>query len=634
MVEGADLYSILMSYANKNNSPYIEIGSFLEQLGRSAKKYAKEYPAWKKWIHDTAVKFWSEMSVLIEGNKCELMADSNNGRIFMSSYYPDALAGTFKYTNENADQPFPSEESLRYTLPETQVKILDADYDLLSYLINPKQVEAPILKINFPEGFGSALVLTTMVPRDISEMALLKIRSYLNRYGNKEYAFHKLLPLLPGKDSYIKDQLEQIILRPMDLFRAIVENKELTSNFWAHFCSLLKNDIKKKNEHLALDIAAYQAVYIIEVVNGYYRSVALKRYEAELAFRNLEACLTKPPYLYTMDEIIKFTNPNGTLLLNQYSGEQLEAWIRKNISESKDDGLPALLIVKIPTKSEQCFVLKEKLLTLCARLLADARIQIKSKITKRWSKLIYDYKDEAAMQDDEEFENALEKLAEKHCPELMALLDDPKLLVVYMEMERKENGIPQAVRIFYKEKLLPYSAIFFVKRKDILQDAKLSLPVWYSMPMLSAIIGFFKRLFKKRKAAKKTLADELGGEQEILEEGDRAGAIRVAAEELEFDLVPAGYTLDEYLRELEDRWSRLINKMARENLVADVQFLAKDHLKRTFKFNPQFKPVREEMNIMAENLVTRNQALSSLRARDSLVLYIELYMIKLLTNIK
>jgi hypothetical protein len=146
------------------------------------------------------------------------------------------------------------------------------------------------------------------------------------------------------------------------------------------------------------------------------------------------------------------------------------------------------------------------------------------------------------------------------------------------------------------------------------------------------LVGFFKKFFKKNeKKAEQSASDS---EQVILEEGDHTEEIRRAAEEIEFDIVPSGYTIDSYLEELGARWSRLLDRQARENLINDVKFLVRDQLRRRLKVDKQFKPNREELDQMAYNLIIHNTALSSLSARDSLILFIELNMIKLLLNIK
>ncbi|MDR0496404.1 MAG: hypothetical protein LBH42_02180, partial [Treponema sp.] len=400
---------------------------------------------------------------------------------------------------------------------------------------------------------------------------------------------------------------------------------------WSHFCALAKNDIKRKKDLLSTDIAAFQSFFIIDAINGYHRSKALKQRETEMAFKNLESHLGKPPFLYSMDQIIKLTSPKGKVLLSLYTSEELEAWLKKQTTESKNSGLPALLIMKGQFGDESCFILKDKMLPFCNILLTDARMKIKEAILKQWSRLLLEYKKEPSMGNDDEFERALSKLTHKQCPELVTLLADPKLLLVYREMENSQH--PPTTRIFYKGALLPYSSLFSIHRKDILQNAKEVLPFWFTMPIISAIIGFIKKLSGKNNKSRPS-NDEITVEQEILGESSRTGEIRAAAEELEIILIPPGHTIDSYMEELENRWGRLIDRVARKNLIEDVKYLGRDSLRRTLRLQKRFKPTRESISQMAYNLVIRNQALSLMGARDSLLLYLELYFLKLLENIK
>jgi hypothetical protein len=423
-------------------------------------------------------------------------------------------------------------------------------------------------------------------------------------------------------------------MRPIDTFTEIKEGGELSYIFWAHFCALVKNDIKKKQDHLPMDIAAFQSVSIIEPINGYYRAIALKRREVEMAFRTLEGCLAKPPYLYPMGIIINFADSKGKNLLGQYTAEELESWLKKQTTESKTDELPALFIFKSSTTNDRCFILKDRLLPFCIRLLAEARLVIGDVILKQWSRMLLEYKNDTAMENDDQFERELFKIARKLFADLMTLLTDPRLLFVYQEAEKSTAGVPPVIAIFKNGVLLPYSSVFLINRKDIAQKAKNVLPFWYSMPIFFAIIGFFKRLLKKREHAKYLRSKEMDDDEDILEENTRSSEIKAAALDLELFLLPAGHTLDSYMEQLEDRWSRLIDRKAREHLVQDVQFLARDNLRRILRIQKQFKPTHEAIKELAFNLVVRNKALSSLSARDSLLLYLELYMIKLLGNVK
>ena len=632
MVQDADLYSTLIFYANKNNSPNIAVDSFIDFLRRVAVKNAKQYPAWNKWLADREMKFWSEIAVLVENGKCEISSETGSSQIFLPIYYNSLLNNAYKNADDSADLPFPSEESLRITIPESQIKYVSTERDFFSVMGPSKEPSASILKINFTDDFGSALAPVNLVPRQLAEMAMLKIRNYLKRYGNREYAFHKLLVPLQGKESFLKQQLDQIIMRPLDTCNSLKESRELSYIFWAHFCSLVKNDIKKKQDPLPMDVAVYQAFFIIEAMNGHYRTIAIRQREKELAFKSLENNLAKTPNVYSMKEILEFKNDSGALLLNQYSKEELEAWLKKRITEREENKLPVLLIVKGPDKNEKYFMLKSKMLGFFVRLLSDARVVINEAISKQWAKLILEYGREPAMDSDDEFEKLLQKTGKKYCPELISLLEDPKLFLVHQETEKSQ--IPAAARVFNGDKLLPYSSLFFIRRKEMLMDAKYSVPFWYTMPIISNIVGFFKRLRREKKKYKSLMANEEGDEPEFSEGISSSAEIKAAAEELEFILVPSGYSIDTYLKELETRWDRLLDRYARQNLIDDVQYLVRDNLRRALRIQKHFKPTQEIISQMAENMITRNPGLSSINARESLFMYVQLLMVKLLENIK
>jgi len=630
MAQKTDLYPILVSYANKNNSPYIDINPFLEFLEKYAKKQSYDQPEWNKWLENRNVKFWAEVSNLAEDGKCELLTDTENGRVYLSHFYLELIEDSYSNADKDSDLPFPNEESLRINLPENQLRTLSAAEDILIYLEEPQETDIPILKIVFPYGFGSALTLASFVPRRFLEMAILKIRNYLQRYGNKEYALRKLSPQLQGRENFLKEEINQILVRPMETCRDLEEGKELTYLFWAHFCILVKNDVKKKKDYLSEDIAVLQSVSVVEALNSHYKSLANKRQEIELAFRALENQLSKPPFLYTLEQILQFRNPHGIPLLGQYSKEGLDSWIKRKTTESNNNELPVLLMVQ-GFDAERHFCFKDKMIPLCIRLLAEGRRLVTEAVSKQWRKMFLDYEREPAMEHDAEFEKLLGKLTKKLCPALAALLEDPKLLLIYEEMEQSQNPPSIAIKIFSNGQLVPYSSLYIIKRKEILADTRLILPFWYSTPFLTAIIAFFKRLWKRKKEI--TLARE-NDDTEALEERNRAEEIRAAAEELEASIVPSGYTLDSYLEELESRWSKLIDKKARENLIEDVKSLIRDHLRVNLKLQKKFQLTRKTISQMATSAIVRSPTLSAMSGRDSLIVYAELYMLKLLQNIR
>ncbi|MCL2318527.1 MAG: hypothetical protein FWC45_00455, partial [Treponema sp.] len=255
-------------------------------------------------------------------------------------------------------------------------------------------------------------------------------------------------------------------------------------------------------------------------------------------------------------------------------------------------------------------------------------------VSNQWRRLLTQYQSEPAMNNDGEFEKLLAKLTRRMCPVLANLFDDPKLLLINDEIERKQSGTSAAGKLFSNGQLLSYATLYFVARKEMLLDIKLGLPFWYSMPIVTALIAFFKNLSGEKKAPEQPSAAGQGGGEDVQKGKDAAGEIRAAAKALEYDLVPQGRSLDGYLEELENRWTRLLDKEGKNNLVADVKSLIRDHLRRSMKVRKQFHITQEAISQLAADIVGSSPALASLSGRSSLILYTKLYILKQLESIK
>jgi hypothetical protein len=545
--------------------------------------------------------------------------------------YLETVQESYGALDKTADQPFPNEEFLRITLSENQVRIIGID-DLLPYLEEPQDSLLPLIRITFPQGFGSAIATSRMIPRRLLEAAMLKTRNYLRIHGNKEYAQNKLEPQLHGKEIYLRETLNQILNRPMDCVTNLENVGDFTYLFWAHFCILVKNDIRKKKEHLAEDIGSMQSIYLIEVCNNYYRIKAIKNREKELAFKALELHLDKPPYLYTLNNILRFTNNKGILLLGQYSEEDLNAYINAKINTTDSTEQPELLLIR-NNKGDSWFVRKNKLLSLISRLLIEARPLVKKAISNRWYRLLKQYRREPAMENDHEFEKLLSHTIPEMNEILFILLKNPKLELVYHELEKDKGNIPESLRIFQNGALIPYSSLLFLKRKDILTDIHILLPFWHSIPFIVAILSLFKGKKNKKNAAKKNETDE-NEKKETNSHKDPHYELIKTAKQLETELIPSNVTMKDYLSELEDRWNRLIKVRAKKELTEDVNSLIRDYLRQSLRKYKHFQLNREALSKMASSIILRNSTLNGLKNHDHLHLYIEVYLLHLLQNVK
>jgi len=642
MSSGTDLYTILRLYANKNRTPQVSVAAFLQFLEKYAKHYEAERADLAYWAQDTGRKVWSELSKLAEQGKVELITDEVGTVISIHQFYVDVIQQAYRNIDESAELPFPDENSLGIVLPANQVRNINIEYDLPNLIAQKPEETPPILKLVFPDNGGSALLLPAMIQKRLLEIALLKVRHYLRSHNNKEYIQHKLAPAFHGKETQLRDTLNHLLVRPFDAIRDMEASGDFIYPFWAYLCTQIKNDIKKKNDRLPEDMAALQAVLVVEVYNNFYKGKVTREKEAETAFRNLELQLDKAPYYYTIDEIIRFTDTKGVPLLGQYTQEALEQYLKtKTTTSDVKDKLPDLLIVQ-GHKGEKWFVKKSKMLVLCFKLLGEVRPKVKMAISQRWFKLMQNYENEPAMQDEEAFEQELWELTERFSPTLVALLDDKKLYLVHTELEKGENGIPEHTRLFYKGTLVPLSELLLLKQKDLLTDVKVLLPFWYSLPIISSVIAFFKQRSRKRKKTKKSVspsvvsgtpeeATQADDTQSEVKQRDRRKELREAALKVRASLIPEGHTIDSYMEELLDRWNRIINVDAKNNLTEDVNALIRDYLRRTIRSLKNAPFTSDRISNLAEALVNTPN-LQKLPAQESLKLYIQLYIIKLLTE--
>jgi hypothetical protein len=638
MAKNTDLYAILRAYSNKIASPYIDIGVFIAFLSKYSRRLAAEQPEWAAWTQDTGLKFWDAMGKYTEDGRCVLLTDTADGRIYLPYYVVDKLKAAYQDLEACADIPFPSEEFFKAALPPAQLTVLSLETDLVPFFDKPAASFLPVIKLVFPDSRWSAFILAPMIPRSLLEAAILKVRYYLNQHNNKDYSMHKLLTLLPGKEGVLREHMEMIITRPQDCLGSIEGGGEVTYLFWVSLSSLIRGDVHKKNELFSSDIAALEGIYVIETCLNLYKSRLQKERVRETALRRLDQAMDKAPYYFTQDQIVKFTDDKGNPLLGQYSEADLNGYIKQKTSENAGGAIPEWLVVQTK-RGEQYYLKKDRYLPMVSRLIIEAHAGIKKEILSRWTGLLNNFNTEPAMENDADFERLLGRLNASMNPLLHDFLRDKKLFWVYDEMERSEKAIPAASRIIERGKLIPYSLMFLLKRKEILFDAKMSLPAWYSIPIIRSIAAFFAKLTKQKKhnrpeAKKPNGGDFTGTETAAAPPKNHRREFANSVKEIEAELVSGDRDINEYLRELQRQWGRLLDSKARQNLVDDVNSLVRDNLRHSLRVWKKQRLTVTHLRDLAQGLIYGNPSLRALGSQDALLLYMQVYMVKLLKAIK
>ncbi|MDR2078378.1 MAG: hypothetical protein LBP74_01485 [Treponema sp.] len=628
------LYSMLMSYANKERSPYIDTEAFILFVEKYAQHVVNEQPEWTKWSKDASRAIWEELGPLIEQGKCALLTEKTGGaQIYLSMFYIDLLEGAYANPDETAGLPFPTEKQFKVKIPPEHLKPLNVVTDMVAYLDNPQTEQMPLIALVFPPGLPGGLTLSTMIPRRLSETSMLKVRYFLRTKDNKDYLQNKLIPYYQGKETQLRDLFNRILMRPMDCLNDLEGGEDFPYLFWSTFCGLVRSDIAKKKELLNVDIAVMQSSYIIEIMNNYSRAKAFKRKEREIALNDLALEFDRPPYAFSMDAILKFTNGKGVPLLGLYSREDLQHWLEQRVRPVSSEELPEILLITGPADAKR-YIKKVYYHTFSAKLLNEARPVIRQAVRDRWIDIIKGYDKELAMDKDEDYERLLQRLVGELTPELMAVLVDKKLYLVCDELEQAQGFIPEDARFFlHGGDLLPLATLLLMKRKEVLADAKAMLPFWYSIPFFAFLMMLYNK-FKKMRLEKKGKAGKGGSGGQPAENGNRETEIKEAGRRLESEMVPQGEGIDVYLGRLENRWNTLLSKEARENLSTDVKTLVRDRLRQTLHGQRHIMLTRDSLEKLAARISDENSALRDLRNQEDLRQFIVLYMVKLLTREK
>jgi hypothetical protein len=625
------LYSMLMTYADKEHSPYVDTEAFILFVEKYAQHIAEEQPEWTRWSKDASRRIWEDLGPLIEEGKCMLLTEKTGARIFMRRFYIDLLEAAYLNPDITATHPFPSATSLKIKVSSEHLKPLNVVTDMFLYLDNPQGESLPLITLVFPPGIPDALALSTMIPRRLSEMAMLKIRHFLRINDNKDYLQNKLITHYKNSESQLRDLFNRILMRPLDCLTDLENGDDFPFMFWSAFCSLARSDIVIKKDLLNEDIAVMQSSYIIETMNNYFRAKAFKRREREAALNDLEMEFDQAPYAFPLETIQKFVNSKGVPLLGMYSREDLQQWLAERMRFAAIETLPEILLIEGPADAKR-YIKKEHYFNFSVKLLNEARPVIGRAVEDRWVKILRKYGKESAMEKDGDYEKLLQRLAGELCPELMAVLVDKKLCLVCEEWEKAQGFIPEDSRFFlHGGAPSPLAPLLLMKRRDILAETKTLLPFWYSIPLFVAVIAFFNKL-KSLRFAKKEKAGKNVSDRRPLGNGNREKKLREAARQLELEMVPLGGAIDAYLENLENRWNTLLTKQAREDLAADVRTLIRDRLRQVLHGRRPIMLTRDSLEKLAARIADENNVLRDLHNQNNLRQFIVLYMVKLLVE--
>lgn len=620
------------------------MAEFCDYIKKYAQHHAQEQPDLLPYITEASELVKKELSRLENEKQVYFPAKSEKKEVVVVAYYIDRCLNSYQKMKANPALPYPSSSSLPQDIPPETVKRDSASSYLAESLGKEPSKESLLHSLQLPRALPPILCPASFPSEELMAIALAKFQLRFQKDEFHDFFLKKLQVANPGKELSVKNFFTSVVQKPDDAIRSI-KNASDTFYQWNQLCFFIRQDLEKVTDPTAEDVSLLQSVYILEFCITFYRNSAQQNLQRETALKNLELNLNKPPYYFTRETINMFSDSRGVPLLGQYSDKDLSEYLHNATTESVDNKLPQLLTFR-GINDARTYILKPKVLPLIVRLCADAREAIRNQITKDCFNKLKEFSPVPEMKSQDLFEKLLEDAVKTTSPILYILLNTSFLKALQLETRGLADPEAGHIHLFTDGEISPYSELLLISKEEILTDAKIMLPVWYTLPGISWLISLFmgKRRQKRPKtqgqaAQKKTRASDGADDFEDSTPAPKPKAalsrkeeLRQAAHAAEKHYVPEGSTLEQELSSYERVWNRMLDKKARDNLTEDVNSLIRDYTRKVLKTLKAGNFTPERIDSLADTLVN-TPGMQKIRDQAELQMYVQLYIVKLIKGL-
>jgi hypothetical protein len=679
------LLYLLRLYTFNHRSARVDKQEFVNFVKNYAGRYTLKFPQMESFVERTEGMVNTYLRVLTERGLCSLEKEGQEDRwIFFSRYFIEALHKAYRAIEAKPELPFPVAEDLKITIPEHLITELNIKTDFVSALGEMQTEQTQILRVTFPQLINPLLVTSDLVERKLMELAVHKLRIYLESKNNASYIAHRLHPALRGNERGLRDMISAVMTKPGRAVGTLLEPSDFSFRFWAHFANLALQEHKDISEKTAEEHSYCQAAYLVGFYNVHYRGRQQKQNEKSILVKKFETQFHKYPYAYTLKDLYNVRDVKGVPLIRQNTKDVFLQYLEKKTKTESYEKLPELVQIKT-IHGKNYYIHKDLLVPLFVKMLHEQATEIKDYYVDEWVKYLKENRRTMAMSEDQEFNRDLDITLKNRAPFLYSLLNY-NLLYLAKEQGKINYDMARTMDQVLDEKkgqLQPLPKILGLSRKAVLDDAKLRVPIWRRLTIFRGLFYFFQNIFrgikktlqKSRKRSTVRAADHGGPEARAPGAGasgaagsekartgastapvssqgagtptgtteqvgsttlrpvtsQQLAAYRRAISSLKEQFVGRDKTVVDSLGQLVEKWNPLYDPQARTNLVEDVNAMVRDYLRnvrRTFRITP---PDTARISSLAEKLAA-NKSFDRIKRKDYFTRYIEIYMIKLLAE--
>jgi hypothetical protein len=537
--------AMLRGYATKAKQTQIRATQFAAFVRQYSETHQDKNASLKDFLTNTEGMLVPTLTQLAEEGKCTLEFEGSEIKtIVFLPLLAEKIEAAYREIDQDADTPFPNEERLQLTAPPSMITV-NIKTDFVHWLA-AKPKETQILRLSFPEDIVSMLITTDLLERKLLEYSVLKIRNYLAAGSNSGYVLQRLKEIFTLKDQVLQSMMSEIISRPGQVVQNLLNATEFTFAFWAHLASIILKEYKSKTEKLPQEHGYCQAAYLIGLYNVYFKGLLQRDKDVEFALKGVEKRLGEEPFYFTISDIYDFRDDKGVPLTKRCPKERLNEFLEAKTKSPSEALLPEVLRIRAANKKEY-FVHKSVVLRLTLNKLFAASREYREYYSKEWFEALGSFEKTPIMLRDDLFLRDLEERLQSEDPLLSALLSFDRLYVVRKERSADEEINRRIDRLLdlKKQELIPLDLILGLKRRDILTEARLKLPLWKTIPVLKYLFRFLDGVIGGRHERAGARAGEGGAVKVLSNEAPRADRRKQHSDEENGDDLFGPYSMPE-----------------------------------------------------------------------------------------
>ncbi|WP_027727927.1 hypothetical protein [Treponema sp. C6A8] len=631
MATTANLSALIKYYADKQKSPFIDFKEFCTYIKKYADHHVEEQGELVKYLGDTAGTINAELQGLSEKHLVAVTTNGNKKMIVAFNFFVARYTAQFNEILKNDSTPYPLVSDLPKQFPLTAIERKAATSYIPSLIEKDTSKTNQLLFLEFSQEIPPLILPSCISMQLLIETAQQKIRRILKKEEYHDYFLKKLRSTNPTKEVPIRGFYSKFVDANENNFSQLADGDDYY--FWNQLLYFIKQDYIKIQDRTTDDVNILQAVLIAEIHSSYLKSKFQDNKKKRDALNELEASLGKPPYFFSMNQILKFKDKSGQDLYGIYTEEDLKKTLQRLTTEGEANELPPLLVFKV-SSGTRYFVYKKNVLNVVVRLCNEGHDSIERALEEKWFNVLMDHEKLPEMTNLSHFENTLHKMVEANSPVLHALLSANFMTLLAFDTD--ESEMPQGFRLFVNGKLLPYHDLLMLKNAKILANAKARLPFYYTMPIISWLFALFTsgKRQQEKEARKNEISnpfDELEEEPSRTNKKSRAEVLSAKAKDITQDMIPEGSTIDRELNYLEKQWNKRISKDAYNQLNEDVNALIRDYTRKILRTLSDSTFTKERIKNLAETL-TAAPNMQKLGNNKALTEYVALYMLRLISN--